>query len=60
MTKQRKKTSHGFHAIATVFSGGLWAPVWGGVTAAHKVGPREKIVTKTQLSDDDADRDRDR
>jgi hypothetical protein len=49
VTKQRKKTSHGFHLLATVFTGGLWAPVWAGMTAGHKLGPRQRVVTRTTI-----------
>lgn len=45
--KERKKTSHTFHLLASVCTGGLWAPVvWAPVTAWHKAGPRKKITEK--------------
>lgn len=45
-TKQRRKTGHLFHLVMTCVTGGLWLPVWIYQTVWHKVGPREKVVTR--------------
>jgi hypothetical protein len=49
VTKSEKRTSHGFHLLATICTGGAWAPIWAGMTVWHKLGPRAKHRTKTQL-----------
>jgi hypothetical protein len=49
VTKQRKDTSHLFHLIMTVLTGGLWGLlVWLPITVWHKTGPRRKVVTHYQ------------
>lgn len=47
VTKQRKSTSHTFHLIATICTGGAWGLfVWAPLTLWHRYGPRRKVVTR--------------
>lgn len=47
VTKTRKDTSHLLHLVLTIFTGGLWGVcVWLPLTVWHKVGPKEKTVTR--------------
>lgn len=46
VSKSRKKTSHLFHLIMTLLTGGLWGFVWVGIIIWHSVGPRKKTVTR--------------
>lgn len=34
---RKRKTNHAGHFVATVFTGGLWAPVWIWQTISHKL-----------------------
>lgn len=44
--RQKYRTSHGGHAIGTVITGGLWAPLWAVFTVANKVHPGRKITER--------------
>lgn len=47
VTKVRKSTSHTFHLILTIFTGGMWGLfVWWPLTMWHKIGPKKKVVTR--------------
>lgn len=46
VTKTRKPTSHVFHLIMTVMTGGLWLPVWFSLGGWHRYGPRRREVTR--------------
>jgi len=47
VTKQRKRTSHTFHLIMTIITGGAWGIlVWIPIILWHKMGPKEKIKTR--------------
>lgn len=47
VTKQRRHTSHGLHLFLTIITFGTWGIfVWLPITLWHKMGPREKIVTR--------------
>lgn len=47
VTKVRKDTSHTFHLIMTIFTGGGWGLlVWLPLTMWHKMGPKKKVVTR--------------
>lgn len=46
VTKERRQTSHTFHLLLTIFTGGAWGIfVWLPLTLWHKMGPRKKVVT---------------
>ena len=45
VTYQPRHTSHTFHLLMTVFTFGLWAPVWLLVAILNKF-TREKVVTR--------------
>ena len=43
----RKQTNHTFHLLMTVITGGMWGLfVWLPLTMWHKVGPKQKTVTR--------------
>lgn len=44
-TKTPKDTSHLFHLLMTLMTGGMWLLVWFLVTVWHKAGPRRTYVT---------------
>lgn len=44
-TKTQKDTSHLFHLIMTLMTGGMWLVVWFLTTIWHKAGPRRTSVT---------------
>lgn len=45
--KQRRHTSHTFHLLMTIFTGGIWGLfVWLPMTIWHAMGPRRKVVTR--------------
>lgn len=44
-TKTPKDTSHLFHLLMTLMTGGLWMIVWFFMTVWHKAGPRRTSVT---------------
>ncbi len=47
MRKERRQTSHTFHLILTILTGGMWGLfVWLPITMWHKMGPRRKVVTR--------------
>jgi hypothetical protein len=47
VTYSRNKTSHTFHLIMTILTGGLWAVfVWGPMILWNSLGPRSRSVTK--------------
>lgn len=46
VTRQRKDTSHTFHLLLTIFTGGLWGIVWACMAGWHAIGPRRRIVTR--------------
>jgi hypothetical protein len=47
VTYSRPKTSHTFHLLMTIFTGGLWAVfVWGPMILWNAIGPRDRAVTK--------------
>jgi hypothetical protein len=47
VTYSRNETSHTFHLIMTVLTGGLWAVVvWGPMILWNSFGPRSRSVTK--------------
>jgi hypothetical protein len=48
ITKERRQTSHLFHLVMTLITGGLWGLfVWLPITVWHKIGPRSKSVATT-------------
>ncbi len=47
-TKVRRRTSHTFHLLMTIFTCGLWAIVWLSIVLWHKLGPRQKVRTITR------------
>lgn len=48
-TKQRKQTSHTFHLVMTILTGGAWALfIWLPLTMWHKMGPKKTVKTKIQ------------
>jgi hypothetical protein len=48
ITKQRRGTSHGLHLFLTIITGGAWGLlVWLPLTMWHKMGPRQRVVTRT-------------
>ena len=47
VTYSRNRTSHMFHLMMTVFTGGLWAVlVWGPMILWNRFGPRSRSVTE--------------
>jgi hypothetical protein len=47
VTKQRKSTSHTFHLLMTIITGGLWGLfVWLPIIVWHAVGPKAKAKTR--------------
>lgn len=49
VTYKRKRTSHLFHLVMTILTGGLWGLfVWLPLTAWHSMGPKKR--EKTRLS----------
>lgn len=47
VTKQRKDTSHTFHLIMTIITGGAWGIfVWLPITIWHSMGPKQKVKTR--------------
>lgn len=47
VSKTRKDTSHTFHLILTVCTGGTWGLfVWLPMILWHRYGPRQKTVTR--------------
>jgi hypothetical protein len=48
VTKSRRDTSHLFHLVMTILTGGLWIFVWIAAAGWHKAGPRRKAVTKVR------------
>lgn len=47
ITRQRKNTSHTFHLIMTIITGGMWGIfVWLPLTMWHKMGPKQKVKTR--------------
>lgn len=45
VTKSKRHTSHTFHLIMTICTGGLWLPVWIWMSCQNVV-IREKSVTR--------------
>jgi hypothetical protein len=47
VVKSRKKTSHTFHLVMTLLTGGLWAIfVWIPIQIINKWGPRDRSVVR--------------
>lgn len=46
VTRTRKRTRHGFHAVMSVLTGGMWAvTVWPACAAWNRWGPAEVSTT---------------
>lgn len=47
VTKTKKSTSHTFHLIMTIITGGIWGVfVWLPIVIWHSIGPKAKSTTK--------------
>lgn len=46
IVKTRKDTSHLFHLVMTILTGGVWAIVWFFVTIWHVIGPRKRSTVR--------------
>lgn len=45
VTNQPIRTSHTFHLLMTVFTCGLWLPVWGCMAILNRLGRRRVVTT---------------
>lgn len=44
--RQKYCTSHAGHALGTIITAGLWAPMWAVFTVANKVHPGRKVTER--------------
>lgn len=50
VVKTRRDTSHTFHLIMTIITGGAWAFVWLGMTIWHQFGLRRRSRVRTRTT----------
>jgi len=50
VTKTKRDTSHTFHLIMTILTGGAWGLVWLLMTIIHQLGPRRRSKTKMRTT----------